>query len=37
MAIKTYRKDGIKAFYAGLKVDLVRVLPANTITFIVYE
>ncbi|EAR84652.2 carrier protein (macronuclear) [Tetrahymena thermophila SB210] len=30
-------KEGLNGLYRGLKVDLVRVLPANTITFIVYE
>jgi hypothetical protein len=27
----------MKGFYAGLKPDLVRLLPSNTIVFIVYE
>ena len=30
-------KEGLAGLYRGLKVDLVRVLPANTITFVVYE
>jgi len=32
-----YRQEGIKGFYMGLRVDLIRVLPANSITFVVYE
>ena len=34
---KIYRETGIKGFYFGLKIDLIRVLPANAITFIIYE
>lgn len=34
---KIHRESGIKGFYSGLKIDLIRVLPANAITFIVYE
>jgi len=33
----TYQKEGLKGLYSGLKIDLVRVLPANSITFIVFE
>jgi solute carrier family 25 folate transporter 32 len=33
----TYRNEGIKGFYAGLRIDLVRVLPANSIMFVVFE
>jgi len=32
-----YHKLGIKGFYAGLKPDLLRLLPSNTIVFLVYE
>lgn len=32
-----YKKYGIKGFYAGLKPDLLRLLPSNTIVFLVYE
>lgn len=32
-----YNKKGIKGFYAGLKPDLLRLLPSNSIVFIVYE
>ena len=28
-----YRKEGVKAFYSGLKFDLARILPYNTIIF----
>lgn len=31
-----YHKLGIKGFYAGLKPDLLRLLPSNTIVFLVY-
>lgn len=33
----TYRREGIKGFYAGLRIDLVRVLPANSIMFVTFE
>lgn len=32
-----YYKKGIQGFYAGLKPDLLRLLPSNTIVFLVYE
>lgn len=32
-----YEKRGIKGFYAGLRPDLLRILPSNTIVFVVYE
>lgn len=32
-----YNKRGIKGFYAGLKPDLLRLLPSNSIVFLVYE
>jgi hypothetical protein len=28
---------GIKGLYSGLKPDLLRILPSNTIVFLVYE
>lgn len=31
-----YKKQGIKGFYAGMKPDLLRLLPSNTIVFLVY-
>jgi hypothetical protein len=31
-----YHKQGIQGFYAGLKPDLLRLLPSNTIVFLVY-
>lgn len=31
------QKEGIKGLYTGLRIDLIRVLPANSITFIVFE
>lgn len=33
----TYHNEGLKGFYAGLRIDLVRVLPANSIMFVVFE
>ncbi len=33
----SYQKEGLKGLYSGLRIDLVRVLPANSITFIVFE
>ena len=32
-----YREKGLHGFYGGLKPDLIRLLPSNTIVFIVYE
>jgi solute carrier family 25 (mitochondrial folate transporter), member 32 len=32
-----YHKEGIQGFYSGLRIDLIRVIPNNTITFLVYE
>ncbi len=32
-----YKEKGLHGFYAGLKPDLYRLLPSNTIVFIVYE
>ena len=32
-----YRERGLKGFYGGLKPDLIRLLPSNTIVFVVYE
>ncbi|KAG5356404.1 Mitochondrial folate transporter/carrier [Yarrowia sp. B02] len=34
---KIYRKGGVLAFYRGLVPNLLRVLPATCITFVVYE
>ena len=31
------QKEGLKGLYTGLRIDLIRVLPANSITFIVFE
>jgi hypothetical protein len=28
---------GIRGLYSGLKPDLLRILPSNTIVFLVYE
>lgn len=32
-----YKERGLKGFYGGLKPDLIRLLPSNTIVFVVYE
>lgn len=32
-----YNKHGLKGFYAGVKPDLLRLIPSNTIVFLVYE
>ena len=32
-----WHKEGFKGLYSGLRIDLVRVLPANSTTFIVFE
>ena len=32
-----YKKQGLKGFYAGLRPDLLRILPSNAIVFMVYE
>lgn len=31
------KENGLRGFYRGIKIDLIRVLPANAITFIFYE
>jgi len=30
-------KNGIKGFYSGFKIDAFKILPKNTIEFMVYE
>lgn len=30
-------QSGVRGFYAGLKPDLIRLIPSNAILFIVYE
>ena len=32
-----WRENGIIGFYAGIKPDLIRLIPSNAILFIVYE
>lgn len=32
-----FREHGLRGFYLGLKPDLIRVVPSNAITFVVYE
>lgn len=31
------KQEGFKSLYSGLRVDMVRVLPSNAITFVVFE
>jgi solute carrier family 25 folate transporter 32 len=31
------KKDGIRGFYAGFYVNLIKILPQNAILFVVYE
>lgn len=33
----TYRESGIKAFYKGLWITLIRAFPVNFICFVTYE
>lgn len=33
----TYRNEGPTAFYKGMSANLVRILPATCVTFVVYE
>ena len=37
MIKKSYKEEGIKGFYAGIKFDMFRILPSNMIIFLVYE
>lgn len=37
VASKVWREDGWKGFYRGLSANIVRVLPATWVTFLVYE
>lgn len=32
-----FNENGLRGFYHGIRIDLIRVLPANAITFMVYE
>ncbi|XP_003387458.1 PREDICTED: mitochondrial folate transporter/carrier-like [Amphimedon queenslandica] len=34
---RTWRNEGYKGFYKGLKPNLIKVVPATCITFVVYE
>ena len=31
------KESGFSGFYSGLKPDLIRLIPSNAITFIIYE
>ncbi|CAO1617363.1 unnamed protein product [Parajaminaea phylloscopi] len=33
----TYKQEGLSAFYKGMSANLVRILPATCVTFVVYE
>jgi hypothetical protein len=35
--LKTYRLEGIRGFFRGLSVQLLRQLPGNALFFIIYE
>ncbi|KAL8217472.1 hypothetical protein R6Q57_020845 [Mikania cordata] len=35
--IKTYRKEGARGFYKGLVPNILKVVPAASITYLVYE
>ena len=37
MIKQTIQREGVKGLYSGLRIDLVRVLPANAITFVTFE
>lgn len=37
MIKQTVQKEGILGLYSGLRIDLIRVLPANAITFMTFE
>lgn len=34
---RTYKGEGLKAFYKGLAPNAVRILPGTCVTFVVYE
>ena len=34
---ETVQREGFKGLYSGLRIDLIRVLPANAITFTTFE
>ena len=35
--VRTYREEGLRAFYKGLFPNLLKVVPAASITYIAYE
>lgn len=35
--VQTWRGEGTRGFYKGLGTNLVRILPATCVTFVVYE
>lgn len=35
--MKTYQKEGVRGFYKGLLPNLLKVVPAASITYLVYE
>jgi len=37
VVIRTYRHEGLRAFYKGLAPNTVRILPGTCVTFVVYE
>lgn len=37
MAVKMWRKEGIKGFYAGCGVTVARAAPSNALIFLIYD
>ena len=35
--IKMYRSEGVRSFYAGLALSLIKIAPASAIQFSVYD
>ena len=37
LATSIWRRNGIKGFYAGISINITRIMPSTCITFLVYE
>jgi solute carrier family 25 phosphate transporter 23/24/25/41 len=37
VVLKTYHQDGLRGFYRGLVPNLIKVVPAVSLTYITYE
>ena len=35
--VRTYREEGLRAFYRGLAPNTLRILPGTCVTFVAYE